>query len=99
MKLENYFLENFINENKKASKLRPMAQIFHEIALHAIMSNRKQTIKSITREFIESWMTYNSRAWRISQPRTNLNINISSRESTIPVLIHIGNIKQNIIKT
>ncbi|AHA27625.1 hypothetical protein [Candidatus Liberibacter americanus] len=89
MTRETYFFENSINRNK--NKLKPLVQVMQEIAIRTIAANRKQNIKSITREFIESWIAYNSRAYRIGQPRTNLKIQVAYRKNMIPILINIGN--------
>lgn len=91
MARDNYFLENFINANRKKNNLKPIVQVLQEIAIRTIVANRKQNIKSITKEFIESWIASNARACRIGQPRTNLKVHVAYRENIIPILIHIGN--------
>ncbi|MBL0848841.1 MAG: hypothetical protein EU981_01885 [Candidatus Liberibacter ctenarytainae] len=93
METNNYYSENILNKNRKIRNVKPLIQIFQEIVMRAIVTNRQKNIKSMTREFIESWMAYNSRAWRINQPRTYVRIHLSIHKNSLPVLIHIGNIQ------
>lgn len=96
MAFDNQFLENILKKSRKENLNKSLSQALQGIALHAILANRTRNIKSITKEFIEYWMTYNSRAWRSSQARASLNIHISSRGKKVPIYISLGNIEKNI---
>ncbi|MEG8098951.1 hypothetical protein [Candidatus Liberibacter brunswickensis] len=95
MVFENQFLEDILKQDKKEKKIKSLAHILQGIAIHAILSNRTKNIKSITKGLIEYWIAYNSRAWRMSQPKSSLNIHITSADTKYPISIHIGSAQKS----
>ncbi|AKK19997.1 hypothetical protein HUT03_01785 [Candidatus Liberibacter africanus] len=95
MIFENQFLEDVLKHDRKEKKIKSLAQVLQGIAIHALLTNRTKNIKSITKGFIEYWIAYNSRCWRISQPRACFYIHIAYQERKKPVYICIGKTPKN----